>query len=146
VQVQGPGEEDAAYYSGWRSELRSDEFDRIVRVAIEGMPKELKERLENLDVVVYDSRNRRAPKNKEWEEAEKECYGLIEGRHYGETAQDPGSEADLMPTRIILFQKTIEEDFDTHPEVVKCIQDTILHEIGHWFGEDEDDLDRLGLG
>jgi predicted Zn-dependent protease with MMP-like domain len=51
-----------------------------------------------------------------------------------------------MPTRIILFQKTIEEDYDDPAEVVKCIQDTVIHEIGHWFGEDEEDLDRLGLG
>jgi predicted Zn-dependent protease with MMP-like domain len=120
------------------------QFDLIVRRAIEGLPRVLRDRLENIEVIVYDSRNRRQS-GRHWKE-EKDCYGLIEGRHLPDLAQDPGSVDDLMPTRIILFKKTIEEDYDDPEEMVKCIQDTILHEIGHWFGEDEDDLDRLGLG
>ncbi len=119
-------------------------FDLIVRRALEGLPPALKEKLHNLDVIVYDSRHKRQS-GKHWEE-EADCYGLIEGRNYGDLAQEPGGAHDLMPTRIIIFQKTIEEDFDDPEEMVKCIQDTVLHEIGHWFGEDEDDLDRLGLG
>ena len=86
------------------------------------------------------------PHVEEWEEAEKECYGLIEGANYGDRGAGPGGAGDLMPTRIILFQKTIEDDHDQQAELIKCIQETILHEIGHWFGEDEDDLERLGLG
>ena len=126
--------------------MRREEFDRIVRVAVDGLPAELKAKLENLDIIVYDSRNRRAPRHKEWEEAEKECYGLIEGANYGDRGAGPGGAGDLMPTRIILFQKTIEDDHDQQADLIKCIQETILHEIGHWFGEDEDDLERLGLG
>lgn len=120
------------------------QFDLVVRKAVEGLPEALRQRLENVDIIAYDSRNKRQS-GKHWKE-EAECYGLIEGRRYDDLAQEAGGAADLMPTRIILFQRTIEEDFDSRDEMVKCIQDTILHEIGHWFGEEEDDLDRLGLG
>lgn len=120
------------------------QFDRIVTRAIEGLPAQLRERLENVDVIVYDSRNKRRS-GRHWEE-EADCYGLFEGRPIGDQSVTPGGAEDLMPSRIILFQKTIEEDFDDPAGMVKCIQDTILHEIGHWFGHDEDDLDRMGLG
>ena len=87
-------------------------FDLVVRRAIEGLPPELRRRLENVEVIVYDSRNRRQS-GKHWAE-ERECYGLIEGRHFGDLAGDPGHVDDVMPTRIVLFQRTIEEDFDKH--------------------------------
>src|SRR5262245_59131771 len=102
-------------------------FDLIVQQAVKRLPAALQEKLENVDIIVYDSRNKRQS-GKHWEE-EADCYGLIEGRNFGDLAQDAGSVQDLMPTRIILFQKTIEEDFDEPAGMVKCIEDTILHEI-----------------
>lgn len=85
--------------------MDSAKFDLIARQAIEG-PEGPPRNLQNVEVIVYDSRNKRQS-GKHWKE-EADSYGLIEGRHFGDLAQDPGGVEDLMPTRIILFKRTIE--------------------------------------
>ena len=52
----------------------------------------------------------------------------------------------LLPSRITLFKRAIERDFPKRPEMIKCIQETVLHEIGHHFGFDDEDLDGFGIG
>jgi predicted Zn-dependent protease with MMP-like domain len=47
--------------------------------------------------------------------------------------------------RVILFKKNLEKICRTHAELVEQIQITVKHEIGHYLGLDEDDLERLGL-
>ena len=47
--------------------------------------------------------------------------------------------------RVVLFKKNLEKVCRTHAELVDQIQITVKHEIGHYLGLDEDDLDRLGL-
>ena len=51
-----------------------------------------------------------------------------------------------LPDRITLFQDTIERDCSTHGDMVRCIRETVLHELGHYFGMDDDQLDDLGIG
>ena len=47
--------------------------------------------------------------------------------------------------RMILFKRNLEKVCRTHAELVEQIQITVKHEIGHYLGLDEDDLERLGL-
>ena len=47
---------------------------------------------------------------------------------------------------IYIFQEDIELASDSEEELVKQVRVTVLHEIGHHFGLDEDDLDELGYG
>jgi len=56
-------------------------------------------------------------------------------------------EAPLqLPDRITLYQENIERICETHEALVQQIRKTVLHEIGHHFGLDEDDLAALGYG
>ena len=50
------------------------------------------------------------------------------------------------PGRIILFQRNIESICQSKDEVVEQVRRTVLHEVGHHFGMNEDDLERLGYG
>jgi predicted Zn-dependent protease with MMP-like domain len=68
--------------------------------------------------------------------------GLFEGLEHGRL--DAG-EVALAPTRIVLYYANLLSDFPDHEELADEIEITILHEIGHFFGLDEDDLERLGL-
>ena len=60
-------------------------------------------------------------------------------------------EPALYPTRIFLFREALldQADYDGSPEAIEDLREeiaiTILHEIGHFFGLDEEDLDRLGF-
>jgi predicted Zn-dependent protease with MMP-like domain len=51
-----------------------------------------------------------------------------------------------MPARIILFKKNIERYCRDRDEMIEQIRITLLHEIGHHFGFDEEDLEELGYG
>lgn len=55
-------------------------------------------------------------------------------------------DAAFLPDRIRLYQRNIERSGATRDEVFEQLRITLLHEIGHHLGLDEDDLDRLGLG
>ena len=48
--------------------------------------------------------------------------------------------------RILLFKRNLEKVAQSRSELIEQIQTTVKHEIGHYLGLDEDDLDRLGLG
>ena len=49
-----------------------------------------------------------------------------------------------LPDKISVYRGPLEEDFRDRGELVRQIRMTLLHEIGHYFGMDEEDLDRLG--
>jgi predicted Zn-dependent protease with MMP-like domain len=68
--------------------------------------------------------------------------GLFEGLEHGRLEAGEGAVA---PTRIVLYYANLLADFPDHEELADEIEITILHEIGHFFGLDEDDLERLGL-
>jgi predicted Zn-dependent protease with MMP-like domain len=68
--------------------------------------------------------------------------GLFEGLAHGRL--EAGDSA-VAPTRIVLYYANLLADFPDHEELADEIEITILHEIGHFFGLDEDDLERLGL-
>jgi len=70
------------------------------------------------------------------------AFGLFEGPdHAAVTSPD----APSMPTRIVLFVNNLVAEFGFEDELAEQIEITLLHEIGHYFGLDEDDLERLGL-
>ena len=69
--------------------------------------------------------------------------GLYVGRpRTRRSVEDSGA----MPDVIYLFQRNIETVCDSADELIDQVRKTVLHEIGHHFGMDEDDLDALGYG
>jgi predicted Zn-dependent protease with MMP-like domain len=68
--------------------------------------------------------------------------GLFEGHEHG---RHEAGEAAVAPTRIVLYYANLLADFPERDELVDEIEITMLHEIGHYFGLGEDDLERLGL-
>lgn len=71
------------------------------------------------------------------------AYGLFEGADH---ALAHSLEAPPTPTRIVLFTHNLLVDFADPDELEAQVDITVRHEVGHYFGLDEDDLDRLGLG
>jgi predicted Zn-dependent protease with MMP-like domain len=119
------------------------EFERVVEEAVDSLPKELRGRLDNVEFHVAESPNRRQAQGLELPSREPSLYGLYEGTSLADRSV---SDAVLLPSRITLFKRAIERDFPKRPEMIKCIQETVLHEIGHHFGFDDEDLDGFGIG
>jgi predicted Zn-dependent protease with MMP-like domain len=96
-------------------------FDDHVRHALDGLPAEVARRLENVAVVVEDE-NRDDP----------DLLGLFEQEEY-------------MPAKITIYRLPLEESFPDPRELEREIRITVLHELGHYFGMEEDRLGELGF-
>jgi len=96
-------------------------FEEQVRQALDALPPDLARGLENVAVVVED-----------------------------ENATDPGllglfEEAPYMPAKVTIYRRPLEADFGHDPDVLAHeIRVTVLHELAHYFGIDEDRLAELG--
>ena len=119
------------------------EFEKVVEEAVAALPELFRSKIENVEFRVAESPNRRQSGQKGASDRVPTLYGLYEGTPYG----DRGPDYSLrLPDRITIFKRSIERDCKTRPEMLKCIQETVLHEIGHYFGLDDDQLDDLGIG
>jgi predicted Zn-dependent protease with MMP-like domain len=96
------------------------EFEELVATAIDSIPKEFEPYMENLVFVVEES----SPQ------------GLM-GLYHGSGALHAGQG---FPDRITLYKQSHERASRTMRELVEEVRRTILHEVGHHFGMDEDDL------
>ena len=113
------------------------EFEKVVKAAVESLPAPLRERIENVHFVVAESPHRRRRGQSG------ELYGLYEGVPFHHRGPD---YQGALPDRITIFKRTIERDFKTREEMTRAIQDTVIHEVGHYFGFDDDQLNDLGIG
>ena len=116
------------------------EFEKVVKEAIDALPQEFRDKLENVEFHVLESPNKRQATG---DRRTPSLYGLYEGVPIGDRGS---SDAIEYPARVTIFKRAIERDCPTRPEMVKCIQETVLHEIGHHFGFSDEDLDEFGIG
>ena len=114
--------------------MNKSEFEQVVAEAVDALPEALRSRIENVTFQVALSIAREETAN---------LYGLYEGIPLG----DRGTGYNMaLPDRITLFQDTIERDCVSRTDMIECIQETVLHELGHYFGLDDDQLEDLGIG
>jgi len=105
------------------------DFEDHVRAALEGLPPELATALENVAVVVEDE----SPD-------EPDLFGWYDGL-------GPGLDhAGALPDRIVIYRRPLERAFPDPDQLEREIRITVLHEVGHFFGLDEDQIDDLGYG
>ena len=104
-------------------------FEDHVRAALDSLPAEVADALRNVAVVVEDE-NVEDP----------DVFGLYEGVPLPER----GDEAGALPDRIAIYRRPLEDEFPDPLELQREIRITVLHEIGHYFGLDEDRLAELG--
>ena len=110
---------------------RRKRFNGMVEQAVRGLPPAVQRALQNVAIVVEEE-----------PDSEPDLLGLYEG-----IPQAERSSADItIPDRIVLYRGPIERSFPDEAERREQIRITLLHEIGHHIGLDEDGLDRIGLG
>jgi predicted Zn-dependent protease with MMP-like domain len=105
------------------------DFEEHVQAALDALPPHLAAALENVAVVVEDE-NPDDP----------DLFGL----YHGVPLTERGVEAPLQPDTISIYYVPLSEDFPDPEELREEIRVTVLHELGHYFGMDEDRLDELG--
>jgi len=116
-------------------------FDRLVDRAVAGIPQPFRAALDEIALVVADE-----PSPEQLREnglrPDETLYGLYEGIPLDAW----GGDWVPVPTRILLFRLPLEEDFPDPDELADEVRVTILHELAHHLGiEDEDRLAQLGI-
>ncbi len=124
------------------SRVKSDnqDFYELVERALEGLPPELAELLDNVAIVVEDWPEYSTPLVAG--EDEDTLYGLYEGVPLTERA---AGYYGVLPDKITIFRGPLERDFPRE-ELEEQVRITVVHEIAHHFGFDEDYLEELGWG
>ena len=124
-----------------RPASRHQRFDRLVDRAVAGIPPPFRQALDEIALVIADE-----PTPEQLREnglrPDETLYGLYEGVPLDEW----GGDFVPMPTRIVLFRLPLEEDFPDPDDLADEVRITILHELAHHLGiEDEDRLAELGI-
>lgn len=104
-------------------------FDAHVQAALDALPAHIAGALKNVAIVVEDE-NRDDP----------DLFGLYEGIPLPER----GDMAGHLPDKITIYRLPLEEEFPDPRALEEEIRITVLHELGHYFGLDEDRIAELG--
>lgn len=123
--------------------VKEAEFRALAAHALDELPEEFRGRMENVVVVVEDY-----PSVEDAESAgiqREELLGLFHGVTRPEHEWCGGAPGQL-PERIVLYKRNIEAVCATKEELVEEIRLTVLHEIGHYFGLSEEDLEKYEKG
>ncbi len=113
-------------------------FAEVVDRAIESLPEEFASRLENVAVVLRDE-----PTEEDLAEAGMGPHEELFGLYVGVPLTDRVNYNLVLPDRILIFQGPHERHFPDD-ELVEEVQRTVVHEIAHFFGIDDDRLHELG--
>jgi len=111
--------------------VERETFEQLVGQVLDNLPEPFRARLANLAIMVED-----APPSEP-------RGGLLLGLFSGVPCTQKSVFAATPPDHIYLYQKNIEAVCANEQEVVRQIRDTLLHEIGHYFGLNEDELRNI---
>lgn len=117
-------------------------FEELVGRALDLLPARFQEHLENVGVVIEDAPDGALLESLGMDPGDPEdtLFGLYEGTPLTERFHDDV----LLPDTITIFRRPLLEFCESEREVVEEVRITVLHEIGHFFGLDEDRLEELG--
>jgi predicted Zn-dependent protease with MMP-like domain len=116
-----------------------DRFERLVERALAGIPAPFRDSLHEVAIVIEDEPS--AAQLREDELGGDGLYGLYEGVPRTEWAAD----SVAAPNKITLFRIPLEEDFPDPDDLAEEVRLTVIHELAHHLGIDDDRLDELGV-
>jgi predicted Zn-dependent protease with MMP-like domain len=115
--------------------MTREAFKALVEEAIDTIPRRFAREIQNVAIVVEDQPSRELRAEMELDSSET-LLGLYQGIPLTERQWGYGN---TLPDRIILFQREIEEECgDNDDEIVVAIGETLIHELGHYFGMSEE--------
>jgi len=120
--------------------LSRPKFEALVLAELEALPKAFQKALKNIAVTVEEWPDR-ATMHEFGVKHREQLFGAYLGTPLPERTADYGN---ALPDKICLYQKSLESFCRNEEELREQVRITLLHEIGHYFGLDEDRLAELG--
>jgi predicted Zn-dependent protease with MMP-like domain len=121
--------------------MEKDEFVKEVELALDRLPEEFRRRIHNVEIVVEKRPSKRRLREMDLDPEEDVLYGLYEGVPLSERSV---SNPPLLPDKITIFSEPLTRDFPDAAERRSQIHLTVLHEIAHYFGMDDEEIEDLG--
>ena len=115
------------------------EFEKLVAEATTLIPARFRREMKNLAVVVEDEPSAELLADMEIEPPDS-LYGLYQGTPLTERTWGFGN---VLPDRITIYQRPIEEDCEDEDEMRAMIGETLIHEVGHYFGLSEEEIEEI---
>ncbi len=125
--------------------MKRAHFETLVRRAIDRLPKQFRDHLANVEFIVDDRPSAEVLELAGIAPEDDDLLGFYDGVPLTERSEYSDAPSPVTDT-IYLFQKSLEEMCQTEDELVEEIRITVLHEIGHHFGLDDDEIEELGFG
>lgn len=123
--------------------LSRAEFDREVRKAARKLPRQFRQCLDRVPVVVQDVPDASLAEGEDRDAVAPDILGLFDGVPLPETSQFDMPQT--RPNTIYLFQRNLERTAKDRDDLIDQIRITLYHELGHYLGFEEEDMDGLGL-
>lgn len=122
--------------------MTRDEFDREVKRAARKLPRQFRQCLDRVRVILQDLPDDGLGERDDEEGLAPDLLGLFDGVPLPESSE---YDFERGPNTIYLFQRNLERMAFGRDDLVEQIRITLWHELGHYLGFDEEDMDDLGL-
>ena len=119
--------------------MRRWDFEQLVAEALDELPRRFRRSLRNIAVIVEGE-----PSRELLEDLGLWPHGTLLGLYQGVPLPRRGfSYGNVLPDRITIFQRPIEAMGRTRRDIKEAVKDTVVHEIGHYFGLDDARIEEL---
>jgi predicted Zn-dependent protease with MMP-like domain len=118
-------------------DLTRTEFERVVSEALDSLPKRFADMVQNVVIAVEEEPNDEDLESFDHDDdADHELLGIYRGVALTERSHD----MPLLPDEIAIFRGPINRVTRTRQEAVEEVRETVIHELGHYFGLDDDEM------
>src|SRR4051794_40094261 len=121
------------------SAVHRAKFEAVVADALRSIPRNFRDAMRNIAIVVEDEPSRELLREMEIDPPDT-LFGLYQGVPLTDRHWDYGN---ALPDRILLFQGPHERDAADHEDLIVSIAETLIHEVGHYFGMSEDEIEAI---
>jgi predicted Zn-dependent protease with MMP-like domain len=119
--------------------LNRGAFDRLVADALRTIPRRFRDAMANIAIVVEDEPSRELLREMDIDPPDT-LLGLYQGTPLTER---PSNYGNTLPDCVLIFQGPHEREAEDDDDLVVAIGETLIHEIGHYFGLSEDEIEAI---
>jgi predicted Zn-dependent protease with MMP-like domain len=110
-----------------------EKFEELVKEGIDAIPERFLEKMDNVDIVIEDK-----PSEEQIKKLKLGKYSRLFGLYEGIPQTKRGYYSGVLPDKITIFKKPIEEVAFNDEQIKEIVKNTVWHEIAHHFGMDEE--------
>lgn len=120
--------------------METSEFENLVRQALDDIPPEISQYLNNVDVLVNER-----PTNDQLVGSGMDEEQILLGLYEGLPLTEREDYGNVLPDKITIFKDAIESCCDSLEQIIAEVKETVVHEVAHHFGISDERLEELGI-